>query len=448
MKFGTDGIRGVANQELTPELALSIGRASARVLGGSTMSVGRDPRWSGPMLEAAFVAGVLSEGVSVEVLGVVPTPAVAFRSQQAGAPAAMISASHNPFGDNGIKLFAAGGLKLDDAVQNELEGVLAEIRSGKGSAVDSGRVPVGGDLGDVSSFDVSSLYLDHLLGAIGSSVDRPLAGMNVVLDCAHGASSALAGPLFERAGAAVTVLNCAPNGTNINDACGSTHPERLQAAVVELGADLGCAFDGDADRMLAVDATGRLIDGDQLIALCAIDLKSRGRLAHDTVVVTVMSNLGFRQGMARAGIGVRDTAVGDRYVLEALDSEGFNLGGEQSGHIILRDFATTGDGLLSALLTSEIVARSDVGLAALADAAMTRLPQVLVNVRIQRPMPDVADRIASEIAEVEGLLGADGRVLVRPSGTEPVVRIMVEAVQRADAEKCAAQLSHSVEQLS
>ena len=419
MKFGTDGIRGLANRDVTPELALALGRASARVLGGPSIAVGRDPRWSGPMLEAAFVAGVLSEGVSVELLGVVPTPAVAYRAQVANIPAAMISASHNPFGDNGIKVFAAGGLKLADAAQAELERALAETAT-------PGDVPIGRAVGRVEPVDVSAGYLAHLLGSLGGT-GVPLDGMSIVLDCGHGAASALAERAFVAAGAAVTMLNVSPDGANINDNCGSTNTSGLSEAVVSVGADLGFAFDGDADRMLAVDRHGDEVDGDHLIAIAAIDMKARGLLTADTVVVTVMTNLGFRKGMQRHAIAVVDTNVGDRYVLEALDSGGFVLGGEQSGHIIFRDRATTGDGMLSAMMIAEVVARSGHGLDHLADEAMTRMPQVLENVRIASPMPDVTDRIADAIAEATTALGADGRVLVRPSGTEPVVRVMIEA---------------------
>lgn len=443
MRFGTDGIRGVANSELTPELAARVGRAAARVLGGPVIAVGRDPRRSGPMLEAAFVAGCCAEGVDVELLGVVPTPAVAFRSQVGGCAAAMISASHNPFGDNGIKLFGAGGTKLSDAVQARVEAELA-ASSGAGGAA-TGDVPVGAGVGTVRSFDVVGSYVDHVVASVP---DRCLEGLRVVLDCANGAASALAAPTFERLGAAVEVLHASPDGCNINAGAGSTHPESLQAAVVASGADAGFAFDGDADRMLAVDGAGRLVDGDQLMALAAVDLRDRGLLAHDTVVVTVMSNLGFRLAMREAGIRVVDTAVGDRFVLEALDAGGFSLGGEQSGHIIFRERATTGDGLLSAVVVAEIVARRARPLGELVDSVMTRLPQVLVNVRIANPMPDVADRLAADLADAAAELGDDGRVLVRPSGTEPLVRVMVEAVDHDTAEVWAERLAGAVRSLS
>ncbi|MFN8050372.1 MAG: phosphoglucosamine mutase [Acidimicrobiales bacterium] len=437
MRFGTDGIRGVANSELTPELALRVGRAAARVLGGPVITVGRDPRRSGPMIEAAFVAGACSEGVSVELLGVVPTPAVAYHSQTAHRPAAMISASHNPFGDNGIKLFAPGGLKLSNEVQGRIEAVLDELLAGDTSP----DVPVGAAVGTVGTHDVAADYRAHIEASVGESA---LSGLNVVLDCGNGAASAFAEATFAELGATVTAINVHPDGRNINDGGGSTDLAGLQAAVVERGADVGFAFDGDADRMLAVDAGGRVADGDQLLAIAAADLKGRGRLTHDTVVVTVMSNLGFRIGMRRLGIEVVDTAVGDRFVLEALDAGGFVLGGEQSGHLIFRDRATTGDGLLSAVVVADIVARAGVGLAELVDATMTRLPQVLLNVAIGAPMPDVADRIADDLARAAAELGESGRVLVRPSGTEPVVRVMVEATEVATAQRWADDLAAAV----
>ncbi|NLA34639.1 MAG: phosphoglucosamine mutase [Actinobacteria bacterium] len=438
MRFGTDGIRGVANSQLTPELALRIGRATARILGGEIISIGRDTRWSGPMLEASFIAGACAEGASVEVLGVVPTPAVAFRSQVTGRPAVMISASHNPFADNGIKLFAAGGTKLSDEVQRQLEAELDRLAV---DGADPAAAPIGDQVGTVVSGAVDAAYLDHV---VATAVGGTFAGLRVVLDCGHGASSAFAGAAFERLGAAVTVLNDAPNGRNINDGCGSTYPEGLAEAVLDTGADLGFAFDGDADRVVAVDGAGRIIDGDQLIAIAAIDLHARGALANDTVVVTVMTNLGFRIAMAERGIAVVDTAVGDRYVLEALDTGGHVLGGEQSGHVIFRDRATTGDGVLSAVAVADIVVRSGSTLADLADAAMTRLPQVLTNVRIAAPMPDVARRLAGPLADAAEALGDTGRVLVRPSGTEPVVRVMVEAADEAVAAEWAERLAADV----
>ncbi|MEZ5321654.1 MAG: phosphoglucosamine mutase [Microthrixaceae bacterium] len=422
MRFGTDGIRGAANTALTPELALAIGRATARTLGGPRIAVGRDTRRSGEMLEAAFASGVMSEGVDVELLGVVPTPVVAHRSAAAGHGAAMMSASHNPAADNGIKVFAAGGLKLADDVEGRLEAELDRL-SGSGADETAGR-PGGVDVGITHRIDAVDAYLRHVVAALEG---RHLGGLSVVLDVANGAAVATAERVFSSLGASVHVVHSDPDGTNINDRCGSTHPESLVAEVVRSGADCGFAYDGDADRVLAVDRDGRVIDGDQLMGLLARDLLARGRLAGGRIALTVMSNLGLRLGLADAGIGIVETAVGDRYVLEAMDRESLSLGGEQSGHIILRDLATTGDGVLSSLMVADVMVRVGRPLDELADAAMQRLPQVLRNVEISSPIPDVADRVRSAIAAAEAAMGERGRVLVRPSGTEPVVRVMVEA---------------------
>jgi len=354
----------------------------------------------------------------------------------------VVSASHNPFGDNGLKLFARGGVKLSDTVQQQLETVLEAWTTSRPSAL--GPVPTGVAVGEITLGDPCPEYVTHLVGAIDG---RSLDGFRVVLDCAHGAASTIGPEVFRRLGADVTVLNDQWDGQNINDGCGSTHPEALQRAVVERSADLGCAFDGDADRMLAVDRRGRVIDGDQLMAIAAIDLDSRGALVDRTVVVTVMSNLGFRLGMRAHGITVLDTKVGDRYVLEALESGGYALGGEQSGHLIFRDAATTGDGVLAGVRIADIVRRTGTGLGALADAAMRKLPQVLTNVRVTSPMGDVVERLAEDIAAAESDLGETGRVLVRPSGTEPLVRVMVEAVDSATAQRWADELSRAVEAL-
>jgi phosphoglucosamine mutase len=413
VKFGTDGLRGVAGTELTAELALALGRAAARILGGPRFVVGRDTRESGPWLEAAFAAGVAAEGIDVELLGVLPTPGVAWLAAEAGVPAAMISASHNPFHDNGIKLFGAGGRKLSDEVEARLE---ADLLASSSPIEPIGRIRHGED-------DGRERYVGHLVG----SVDTRGLGLSVVIDCANGASSVTAADALRRLGCDVDVLHASPDGRNINDGCGSTHPEGLQARVVELGADIGLAFDGDADRVLAVDHTGRIIDGDHLIAMFAIDLAARGRLAASAVVVTVMTNLGFRIAMRERGIRVVETKVGDRYVLEAMEREQLALGGEQSGHIIFRELASTGDGVLTGIQLLDLVHRSDRPLAELADEAMTSLPQVLRNVRVERRGLDVSAAIADEIASVTSELGDHGRVLIRPSGTEPLVRVMVEA---------------------
>jgi len=401
---------------------LALGRAAARVLGGPFV-IGRDTRLSGPMLEGALAAGLASEGVDVALLGVVPTPAVAWRSTADATPAAVISASHNPYADNGIKFFAAGGRKLDDATEERLESELERILAAPPAASSkAGTVTPAGD---------DDRYAQALVATLEG---RRLDGLQVVLDCANGAGYRMAPDVLRRLGARVEVLCDDPDGTNINAGCGSTHPERLQQAVVELGADAGLALDGDADRVLAVDHLGELVDGDQIIALCALDLRERGRLRDDTVVVTVMTNLGFRQAMETHGVRIVESAVGDRYVLEALEDGGWSLGGEQSGHVIFRSLATTGDGTLTAIQVLDVMARSGRRLADLA-SVMKRLPQVLRNVRVaDRDSLDGAEAFWSEVRTVEGDLAQSGRVLVRPSGTEPVVRVMVEAPTAEEAE--------------
>jgi phosphoglucosamine mutase len=435
LKFGTDGVRGVANTELTAELALTLGRAAARVLGGDRWIIGRDTRRSGPLLVGALAAGLASEGAEVVDVGVLPTPGVAHLAARDGVRAAMVSASHNSFEDNGIKLFATGGHKLADPVETELEAELAALASGG----DPRPRPDGASVGSVTTDDgAGEGYLGHLAGALDG---RRLDGLSVVVDAANGAASALAAAALTTAGASVTAIHDTPDGLNINAGCGSTHPGDLQEAVVERGADVGLAFDGDADRVLAVDHTGALVDGDQIIGICAVDLHRRGRLAHDTVVVTVMSNLGFRQGMAEHGIAVVDTAVGDRHVLAALDEGGLTLGGEQSGHVIFREQATTGDGTLTALHLLDVVARAGRPLAELAAETMVRLPQVLVNVRTARREPRLLEHLAADVAAAEADLGERGRVLLRPSGTEPVVRVMVEADSEERARAVAERLA-------
>ena len=457
LKFGTDGVRGVANSELTPELALALGRAAARVLvaadrrPGGRVVVGRDPRRSGAMLEAALVAGFTSEGVDVVSLGTVPTPVVAHASAELGVPGAMISASHNPFPDNGIKLFAAGGRKLADDVEAELEDVLARIAAGDD---DEGR-PTGVGVGVLDEEEsggrselaarICASYRARVLAVLG---DRSLAGLDVVLDCAHGAASHLAPDVLRATGAGVTVVHAEPDGVNINTDAGSTAPEVLAAAVAEARADLGLALDGDADRLVAVDHTGAVVDGDHLLAILAIDRMDRGALPGSTVVATVMSNLGFRQAMARHGVAVVETQVGDRYVLEALAETGAVLGGEQSGHIIQTDMATTGDGLLSALSLLDVMARTGRRLADLAADAMTSLPQVLVNVRLEERRPDLVEAMEDDVAAAERRLGAGGRVLVRLSGTEPLLRVMVEAPTEDQARAEAAALAEAAHRLA
>jgi phosphoglucosamine mutase len=433
LRFGTDGVRGVADTELTDDLVVALGRAAARVLPAERFVVGRDTRVSGPRIEAALARGLAAEGVAVDLLGVAPTPAVAWLSAADDHPAAMISASHNPAPDNGVKLFAAGGRKLSDEVEARLE---AELDALLGETVaEAPPGAVGGVHGEVGRWSA----------AVEASLDgRRLDGLRLVIDCAHGAASEVAGPVLRRLGAEVEVLHDHPDGTNINEGSGSTHPEALQARVRESGADAGLAFDGDADRVLAVDATGALVSGDHLIGICAIDRHERGRLTHDTVVVTVMTNLGFRLGMAERGINVVDTQVGDRYVLEALEEGGWSLGGEQSGHIIFRDLATTGDGVLTGVQVLDVMGRTGRPLAELAAAAMTQLPQVLHNVRVARRDPALIEHLAADIEVIEAELGARGRVLVRPSGTEPVVRVMVEAETAEQADAAALRLVDAV----
>jgi phosphoglucosamine mutase len=450
LKFGTDGARGVANTDLTPELVLALGRAAARVLGGGGAGgragrpmflIGRDTRVSGPLLQAALSAGLASEGAEVRDLGVMPTPGVAALSAARDIPAAMISASHNPFPDNGIKLFAAGGRKLADDVEQRLEAELGAILAGTGTLVIP---PTGLGVGRLLVDQESLGWYEERL--VASLEGRRLGGIKVALDCANGAASVTAADVFTRAGAdVVAVVAADPDGTNINDGCGSTYPARLQAAVVEHGADVGLAFDGDADRVIAVDHTGALVDGDQLIALCALDLRERDRLAEDTVVVTVMTNLGFRLAMQEHGVHVHETQVGDRYVLEALDRGGWSLGGEQSGHVIFRDLATTGDGVLTGLQLLDQVVRQGRRLAELAGTAMSRLPQVLRNVKVA----DLeglagAESVWAAVAEVEAELGQTGRVLLRSSGTERLIRVMVEAPTESAAEAATARLIQAV----
>ena len=451
LRFGTDGVRGVANTQLTAELTLALGRAAARVLVDAAtlgkrpaLLVGRDTRLSGPLLSAALIAGLTAEGVDVVDLGVLPTPGVAHASAVGGAPAAMISASHNPFEDNGIKFFSAGGRKLDDDIEQRIELELDRLLGLTADAAASDHeVPAGAKVGTVRSSRAEQLAYEEAL--VGALEGRRLDGLRVVLDCANGANSVVAPDVFRRLGADVTVLHAEPDGVNINAGCGSTHPQSLQAAVVAAGADLGFAFDGDADRMLAVDHTGALVDGDQLIAMLALDLRDRGRLAHDTVVVTVMTNLGFKIAMRGAGIDVIETRVGDRYVLEAIEEGGHSLGGEQSGHLIFRDHATTGDGTLSGLMVADLVRRSARPLAE-HGTVMARLPQILRNVRgVDRSRLEHAGALWAAVAEEEQALGETGRVLLRPSGTEALVRVMVEAPTQEQADSICERLCQSVE---
>ncbi|MGB3772698.1 MAG: phosphoglucosamine mutase [Rhodococcus sp. (in: high G+C Gram-positive bacteria)] len=432
--FGTDGVRGLANEDVTAELALRLGRAAATVLSDSTGAlsatrpvalVGRDPRASGEMLEAAIVAGLSSAGVDVLVVGVVPTPALAYLTDAYDAElGVMISASHNAMQDNGIKFFAAGGHKLADEQEDRIEALLDAPATG----------PVGAAIGRVRTApDALTRYADHL----AKIVTRRLDGITVVVDCAHGAAFAAAPDAFRSAGATVIAINADPTGLNINDRCGSTHLDVLQQAVSEHGADLGLALDGDADRCLAVDADGAIVDGDAIMAILALAMKDAGELPQNTLVATVMSNLGLHIAMRDAGITVRTTAVGDRYVLEELRAGDYGLGGEQSGHIVLPAFGTTGDGVLTGLQIMSRMAESGRSLSELA-AVMRTLPQVLINVPVvDKTASTVAPTVVEAVERAQLELGQNGRVLLRPSGTEQLVRVMVEADTADTAQRLA-----------
>ncbi len=448
LRFGTDGIRGVAGVDLTPELVAAIGRAAARVLGPDVaLVIARDTRLSGPTLEAALTVGLRIEGASAVSLGVLPTPGLAFVCRERAAPGAMISASHNPFPDNGVKFFTSDGRKLSDErerdVEQELERVLGE---GPGAAVGG---DVGGDVdGAVAEYDAGPTvlaardrYVQHLVDA---TEGRRLDGLRVVVDCGHGAAFEVAPRALRELGVDVSVLNAEPDGTNINAGCGSTDPSGLQQAVVHRGAHAGLAFDGDADRVIAIDEGGGIVDGDQLLAIAALDLTRRG-LLRGGVVATVMSNLGLRRVLNAHGIRLVETPVGDRNVIAAMEAEVISLGGEQSGHVIFSDLATTGDGTLTGILLLDVVARAKQPLSTLA-SVMTRFPQVLRNVRVAaRDRLDDAAGFWAEVRSVEAELGGEGRVLVRSSGTEPVVRIMVEAPTDERAEAGAQRLAAALE---
>ena len=435
--FGTDGVRGLANGELTAELALDLSVAAAHVLGEAgafrgrrpVAVVGRDPRASGEFLEAAVVAGLASAGVDVLRLGILPTPGIAHLTDALDSDlGVMLSASHNPMQDNGVKFFARGGQKLDDSIETAIEARLRE----------TWQRPTGSAVGRVRDFEVAAhRYIQHLVATISVSLD----GLKVVIDCANGAAYSV-GPLaLHAAGAEVIGIHVEPNGVNINAGCGSTHPDDLQAAVVAHGAHIGFALDGDADRCLAVDAAGRLLDGDHILAILAVAMRDAGTLAHETVVGTVMSNLGFVQAMRREHILLRQTRVGDRYVLEDMRAHGFSLGGEQSGHVVMLDHATTGDGILTALHVLSRMVSTGSGIADLA-AVMTALPQVLVNVKgVDKARAETDPDVAAAVAIAEDMLGDSGRVLLRSSGTEPVVRVMVEATTADRAQKVAEDLA-------
>jgi phosphoglucosamine mutase len=463
--FGTDGIRGAAGRDLTAGLAMGIAAAAASVLtesdaaiGGRVAGdpdgaersrrrpfgvVGRDPRASGEFLEAAVVAGLAAGGIDVVRLGVIPTPGVAYLTAAMGAEfGVVLSASHNPAPDNGIKFFARGGVKLPDAVEDEIEARLAEVAPAGIPATGFGRV--------TDASDQREQYLEHLLNTVHGRPGypaSPLKGLRVVVDCAHGAASRYAPELLRRAGADVITIGADPDGLNINTGCGSTSLGALSAAVREAGADAGIAHDGDADRCLAVDASGQVVDGDQILAVLAIALKAEGRLAGDTVVATVMSNLGFRRAMRAAGIDIVETPVGDRHLIAAMLAGNFVLGGEQSGHIIMLDHATTGDGMLTGLHLLAETARQGRPLAELA-SVMTRYPQVLINVPgVDKKRVSSSPALTDAVSAVKAELGDAGRVLVRPSGTEPAVRVMVEAEDAGQADRLARRLADAIKEL-
>ena len=442
--FGTDGVRGLANRDLTADLALDLAGAAAHVLGelGELHAgrpgarpravVGRDPRASGEFLEAATVAGLASAGLDVLVLGVLPTPGVAHLTAELGVDlGVMISASHNPMPDNGIKFFARGGHKLADDVEAQIEARLDE----------GWERPVGAGVGRVVHYDDAlGDYVEHLL----SCTPNRLNGLRVVVDTGNGAAAGASPRALRRMGAEVLAIHSSPDGYNINEGCGSTHMADLRAAVVEHGYDVGIAHDGDADRCLAVDAQGNLVDGDEIMAVLALAKRDRGRLVDNTVVATVMSNLGFKLAMQREGITVVETGVGDRYVLEAMRAHGYSLGGEQSGHVVLLDYATTGDGTLTALHLLARMADTGRSLSDLA-SVMTKLPQVLINVRgVDRAAVGTAPGLAAAVDAASARLGETGRVLLRPSGTEPLVRVMVEAPTDAEARSVAEALAGAV----
>ncbi|MFC0469999.1 phosphoglucosamine mutase [Halalkalibacter kiskunsagensis] len=420
--FGTDGVRGVANTELTPELAFKLGRIGGYVLTKDTekprVIIGRDTRISGEMLESALVAGLLSIGAEVMRLGVISTPGVAFLTKALSANVGvMISASHNPVPDNGIKFFGPDGFKLLDNQEEEIERLLD-------SDEDELPRPTGGELGQLNDyFEGVQKYLQFLK----QTVQEDFSGIHIALDCAHGAASSLAPHLFADLEADISTMGTAPNGVNINEQCGSTHPEALAAFVLEKGAQIGLAFDGDADRLIAIDENGEIVDGDKIMFICAKFMKEQGWLKHGTVVSTVMSNLGFYKGLEEIGVETKQTAVGDRYVMEEMRKGGFNLGGEQSGHIIFLDHITTGDGVLSALQLVNIMKATNKPLSKLA-SEMETFPQKLVNVRVtNKHAVTENERVREVIEQVETAMAGEGRVLVRPSGTEPLVRVMIEA---------------------
>lgn len=437
LTFGTDGVRGKFGTELTESYAADLAVVAAQVLQCKTVVIGRDTRESGVLLETAIANALVKEGIETQLMGVAPTPAIAFSAMRRNVVAIAITASHNLYQDNGIKIFGAGGRKLSDSEQEEIEKQLLE-RTRKSA---SGAIGASSDLAKTAKPELVKEYCDWLSQIVDTT---DFSKLHVVLDCANGAYSNVAPEVFTKLGATVTTINATPDGRNINEQCGATHPAMLCSVVKSVGAHFGIAFDGDGDRLIAVDETGEIVDGDHLIAISATEMKRRGTLRNNKVAVTVMTNIGFHQAMKKAEIEVVTTPVGDRSVLAALEENSLVLGGEQSGHIIYRDLATTGDGLLAALMLSAIVARANKTLSEIASAVMTSFPQVLINLRVSKRVENIEKLFESEIAAAEKSLQANGRVLVRASGTEPMVRVMVEASQQATAESVAATLAQAI----
>ena len=437
LTFGTDGVRGKFGTELTESYAADLAVVAAQVLQCKTVVIGRDTRESGVLLETAIANALVKEGIETQLMGVAPTPAIAFSAMRQNVVAIAITASHNLYQDNGIKIFGAGGRKLSDSEQEEIEKQLLE-RTRK---LASGAIGASSDLAKTVKPELVKEYCDWLSQIVDTT---DFSKLHVVLDCANGAYSNVAPEVFTKLGATVTTINATPDGRNINEQCGATHPAMLCSVVKSVGAHFGIAFDGDGDRLIAVDETGEIVDGDHLIAISATEMKRRGTLRNNKVAVTVMTNIGFHQAMKKAEIEVVTTPVGDRSVLAALEENSLVLGGEQSGHIIYRDLATTGDGLLAALMLSAIVAGAKKTLGEIASAAMTSFPQVLINLRVSKRVENIEKLFESEIAVAEKSLQANGRVLVRASGTEPMVRVMVEASQQATAESVAATLAQAI----
>ena len=437
LTFGTDGVRGKFGTELTESYAADLAVVAAQVLQCKTVVIGRDTRESGVLLETAIANALVKEGIETQLMGVAPTPAIAFSAMRQNVVAIAITASHNLYQDNGIKIFGAGGRKLSDSEQEEIEKQLIE-RTRKSA---TGAIGASSDLAKTVKPELVKEYCDWLSQIVDTT---DFSKLHVVLDCANGAYSNVAPEVFTKLGATVTTINATPDGRNINEQCGATHPAMLCSVVKSVGAHFGIAFDGDGDRLIAVDETGEIVDGDHLIAISATEMKRRGTLRNNKVAVTVMTNIGFHQAMKKAEIEVVTTPVGDRSVLAALEENSLVLGGEQSGHIIYRDLATTGDGLLAALMLSAIVAGAKKTLGEIASAAMTSFPQVLINLRVSKRVENIEKLFESEIAVAEKSLQANGRVLVRASGTEPMVRVMVEASQQATAESVAATLAQAI----